>query len=413
MTTRKKGLTPPTRPVWVAAGYLDTEGCRLRGVLHEPPGAGWDSRVLVFKHGVPQVWLDFPLIPSPGEVEESYRRVVAKCRDGEGGVYSVRANALVGEAPSCTVAICTRERPHELQRCLTRLVESVQPDEEILVIDNAPRTSATSEVVAEFQSSRVSLRRVVEPIAGLSRARNRALGSASGEIVVFLDDDTLPEPGWTVPLRAAFRSDPAVIVATGLVPPATLETEGQKAFQSRLHWSDDLIPKLYSLESRRDWGPLFPFAAGRLGTGANMAVRRRALSEAGGFDRYLGAGTPSRGGEDLEIFVRILRQGWSLAYVPSSVVWHVHSEKLETTRQHMFGYGSGVTAYLAALLRQPGKAELLRRIPAGIRYVVEERRGSESSEEMEFGMLLQEVLGFVWGPFAYARSAVRGRHELD
>ncbi|MEP7176632.1 MAG: glycosyltransferase, partial [Gemmatimonadales bacterium] len=62
---------------------------------------------------------------------------------------------------------------------------------EILVVDNAPPDDATQDLVARYPS----VRYVREPIQGLDFARNRALASASGEVVAFLDDDAVAEPG--------------------------------------------------------------------------------------------------------------------------------------------------------------------------------------------------------------------------
>ena len=228
--------------------------------------------------------------------------------------------------------------------------------------------------------------------------------------MIFLDDDTMPEAGWTTPLREAFGCDPAVAIATGLVPPAQLDTPGQQLFEDRLHWSDELSPEVYSYAQRGRLGPLFPFAAGRLGTGANMAVRRSALEQIGGFDEHLGAGTASRGGEDLEMFVRALRHGLSLAYVPASVVWHVHPKDLEQVRRQVFGYGAGLTAYLTAVMAQPRRWELVRSVSRGVRYAVADRRPALDSPPPVGGLLGQELLGFAWGPLAYVFSRMSHAH---
>lgn len=387
------------QPVWVAAAFLDGRATRVRGIISDTPLSDQASRVLVFGEGGPKSWLDFPGVPSGQQVVEAYAEASALGRGGPGG-----STYFTGPLPSCTVVVCTRERPEQLRRCLQGLLTAVSSDEEILVVDNAPTTDRTANVVAEFDGSTIPVRRVHEPAPGLSRARNAALRAATGDVVVYLDDDTVPEVGWTVPLREAFAGNPSVAIATGLVPPAQLDTAGQQLFQDRLHWSDEFSPEVYSYANRGRLGPLFPFAAGRFGTGANMAVRRRALSEVGGFDEHLGAGTASRGGEDLEMFVRCLRHNWSLAYVPESVVWHVHASDLGQVRRNVFGYGSGVTAYLTAVLTQPRRRELLWSVGWGLRYAIAERRRSSKSDTPANDLPTQEILGFLWGPPAYLLS---------
>ena len=65
---------------------------------------------------------------------------------------------------------------------------------------------------------------------------------------------------------------------------------------------------------------MYPYSAGRFGAGANFAVSRTVLKEVGGFNEALGAGTPSGGGEDLNMFMRIVLAGHRLVYEPSAVV---------------------------------------------------------------------------------------------
>src|SRR5215204_5130333 len=62
-----------------------------------------------------------------------------------------------------TVAICTRDRPEALDRCLRSIAHAVEPPDEILVVDNAPHRSRTREVVERFPAARY----VPEPRPGL------------------------------------------------------------------------------------------------------------------------------------------------------------------------------------------------------------------------------------------------------
>src|SRR5258708_3371102 len=125
-----------------------------------------------------------------------------------------------------SVAVCTRERPDALARCLKSLAASSEPPAEILVIDNAPVSDATRQVLAQFPG----VRYYCEPRLGLSAARNAALAVASGDIVAFTDDDVVVHPGWIDSLHRCF-DDPQVMVATGLILPAELETPAQVIFE--------------------------------------------------------------------------------------------------------------------------------------------------------------------------------------
>ncbi|MEV0191024.1 glycosyltransferase [Kitasatospora purpeofusca] len=317
--------------------------------------------------------------------------LVALGPDGAGGDESLRARLVAaaerdlrpepdgapapapGRAdrtpPTVTVVVCTRGRPTLLGDSLRALLRTDHPATEILVVDNAPEDDTTERLVRGLAPGR--LRYLREPVPGLARARNRGLAAAHGEIVAFTDDDTLADPGWAGALAAAFRADPRIACVTGLVVPAELDTEAQALFERYCGFGKGFAP--------RDWSrhtdaadPLFPFAAGRFGTGANMAFRTGVLRRLGGFDPATGAGTPTRGGEDLLAFLGVLSAGHTLAYRPDAVVWHRHRRTRAELDAQIRGFGIGLGGYLtAALVHRPALlAELLRRVPAGARYAL-------------------------------------------
>ncbi len=164
-------------------------------------------------------------------------------------------------------------------------------------------------------------------------------------------------------LVRGFRRRADVGCVTGLVSAASLASASEAYFDARTaSWSSRMEPELYHREDQ-DRGPLFPYAAGTFGTGANLAVDRELLRRLGGFDLALGAGTRSRGGEDLDLFVRVLRAGAALAYEPTALVWHHHRAGDVELRAQMYGYGTGLTAYLTKQLTDP----VARRDVLGVR----------------------------------------------
>src|SRR5947207_1645838 len=111
--------------------------------------------------------------------------------------------------PTCTVVVCTHDRPVPLARCLDGLKRLTYPRFKILVVDNGPSTAEARKIAARF-----GVRYVIEPVPGLSRARNRGARSCETEIVAFIDDDAVPEPDWLTKLISEFE-DPRVMVVTG------------------------------------------------------------------------------------------------------------------------------------------------------------------------------------------------------
>ena len=72
------------------------------------------------------------------------------------------------------------------------------------------------------------------------------------------------------------------------------------------------------------------------------------------------------GGEDLDLFLRVLLAGRALAVEPRAVVWHWHRRELEQLRRQMHGYGTGLAAYGWKHLTQPPRPgpAIARRVPA-------------------------------------------------
>ncbi|MEU7401366.1 glycosyltransferase [Streptomyces sp. NPDC044948] len=274
----------------------------------------------------------------------------------------------VPEPPSVSVVVATRERPELLARALDSLLAQDHPDVDVVVVDNAPRTGETRELVTRKYGERV--RYVCEPVPGLAVAHNRGLAAVRGDVVAFTDDDVVADPHWLSELTAPFATDPRLGCATGLILPARLRTPAQVLLESHGGFAKGFTPRTYDPRRPPADEPLFPFTAGRFGSGANMAFRTAVLRAVGGFDPATGAGTQARGGDDLYGFVRVLAQGHRLRYTPSALVWHHHRETWRDLETQAFGYGAGLTAYLTALLvnRPAMLPALLLRLPGGLAY---------------------------------------------
>ncbi|MET9407975.1 glycosyltransferase [Streptomyces sp. NPDC002935] len=323
-------------------------------------------------------------------------------------IRDVRRHAL-HQAPVISVVVATRDRPEKLRRCLRSLLRAKYPEFEIIVVDNAPADGATEALVRKDFTGRV--RYVRESVAGLARAHNVGLARARGSVVAFTDDDTLVDPGWLTALAETFARDTRIGCVTGLIVPAELQTPAQSALERQGGFAKGYVPRTWSL-SDPPADPLFPFTAGRFGSGANMAFRTDALRALGGFDTATGAGTPGRGGDDLLAFFEILTAGHTLAYQPRAIVWHCHHRTRDAVAAQAFGYGAGLGAYLTgALLNNPRRLPaLLWRLPRGIHYAMTRSRDRGADPEADWSrrLALLEVRGMVYGPCGYLRGRLTG-----
>jgi GT2 family glycosyltransferase len=258
---------------------------------------------------------------------------------------------------SISVVVCTRERPVDLARCLTSLARLTRAPHEILVVDNAPDSNTTREVVASFSG----VRYYCEPERGLSAARNAALNHAVGDIVAFVDDDTVVHPEWLASIRKCFE-DSQVMVATGLILPGQLETQAQLLFERSFQFFHQ------GYRRRRFDSGYFDALRGKgvpiwmLGAGANMAIRRKAFELGYKFDTRLGPGVFGGCGEDSEYWYRILQHGWTCVYEPAACVFHYHRREISALRRLVHEYMKGHVAALILQFSKTGHWGNLRRL---------------------------------------------------
>lgn len=123
------------------------------------------------------------------------------------------------DAPLVSVIVSTHERVEQLAACLDSLLSLEYPRYEIIVVDNAPRTTATFDLVQKLSQNRSCLRYAREDLAGLSWARNKGIELAGGKILAFTDDDVVVDAHWLTYLAKGFRLSPQVACVTGLVFP--------------------------------------------------------------------------------------------------------------------------------------------------------------------------------------------------
>jgi O-antigen biosynthesis protein len=322
-------------------------------------------------------------------------------------------NAFRATAPLATVIVATREREESLAATLDSVFAVDYPHYDVVVVDNAPRTSATRSLVDRLYADRTNLLYLREPIPGLAVAHNRGLREARGDIVAFIDDDVIVDRRWLLEVARAFRWAADVGCVTGLILPAELETPAQVWLEDHVRLNKGYEPRLFDTRANRPSTRLFPYATGALGSGANMAFRNDALRALGGFDPATGAGTRARGGDDLAAFFGILASGDSVAYQPAAIVRHFYRRDLEGLRRQMFDYGAGLGAHLTKIVvdRPALLLDVARRTPFGAAHIRRARSSGSENESLELTTKLArlERLGMLVGPTGYLLERQRRR----
>jgi glycosyltransferase involved in cell wall biosynthesis len=252
-----------------------------------------------------------------------------------------------------TVAICTYNGATRLPMVLERLrsqIVSLNLQWEVLVVDNASEDD-TAAVVQRFQASNLEypLRYCFEAKPGLGFARQRAVETAQGQWVGFLDDDNLPRNTW---VQAAFdfaNHHPNAGVCGSKVY-GLFEADPPQNFEriSRfLAIGGGSSPICYSAKHYKHYHRyVFP-------PGAGVVVHRRAwlqhvppeLSLQG---RVSGLQLP---GEDIEAFAYLREAGWEIWYNPTMEIDHViPKERLEKTYLIKMMWGIGLSRFYTRTL---------------------------------------------------------------
>jgi hypothetical protein len=311
-------------------------------------------------------------------------------------------------APFATVAVATHDRTDTLADCLESLLRLDYPHYEVVVVDSAPSTSRTRDLVAARFAGDSRVRYLREKRRGVAIAHNRALGVARGSIVAFTDDDVVVDRLWLLELAAGFTAAPDVACVTGLILPRELETAVQLWLDEHWGFSKGFERRLFDLHAHRPRNRLFPYAAGLFGSGANMAFQTDVLRRAGGFDAATGAGSPARGGDDLAAFFDVVAAGHTLVYEPAAIVHHRHRPGYASLCAQSFGYGVGLTAYLTkTIVDEPRRSlDLARRAPAGAVHAFAPRAPANTRRPPGLAQVLAtlECAGSAYGPIAYLRA---------
>ena len=313
-----------------------------------------------------------------------------------------------GAAPLVSAVVTTCDRPGQLLRTLDSLLRQRYPAFEVIVVDNRPRGGPTRQAVGQQYGAEPRVRYVAEPRVGLSAARNAGLAHARGPIVAFTDDDVTVDRHWLSSLAAAFLRDPAAACVTGLILPLELETTAQLLFEQFGGFSKGFQRRSFDLGPNRPPDALFPYSAGRFGSGANTAFRTAVLRGLGGFAVELGAGTPARGGEDLDIYLRVITGGHRLVYEPRALLWHRHRPDRAGLSRQIHHYGVGLSAALTRrfMASREDRRQIVRRLPAGLAYALHPRSAKNAGKGPSYPVRLTmlELAGMLRGPIAYGLS---------
>jgi len=236
-------------------------------------------------------------------------------------------------SPQCCISIIipTHQRCASVLRAVQALAQqTLSPDayEVIVCIDGSQ--DATQEVLSRF-SVTYKLRVIWQPKLGRAAARNTGMRLAAGDLLIFLDDDMEPAPGFLAAHLQAHAPGSQLCIL-GAVPisleqssPAVVKYIGWK-FNQHL---ENLTQPGYTFKLR-------DFYSG------NFSIRREVLLRVGAFDETF----KIYGNEDLELFVRLSKASVELKYCPEALASQYYTKDFAELAQDTIAKGR--TAVLLA-----------------------------------------------------------------
>jgi GT2 family glycosyltransferase len=240
-----------------------------------------------------------------------------------------------------SVVVCTHDRHDDLARCLDAIAALEEPVEAI-VVDSASRPPCR-DLVEGYAARLPALVYLREDEPGLSRARNRGVAAAHGELIAFLDDDAVPRPDWARQLVARFDADPLIGCVGGAC-------EAAFGLVRRPRWLSDRLLQFAGI-TRIGADPREARSSAEWPFGANVAFRADALAALDGpFPEQLGRyGTTLLSGEESAVIERVRAGGWKVWLEPRAIVDHtVHADRCHSRYYWRRLWWAGVSRARAA-----------------------------------------------------------------
>jgi GT2 family glycosyltransferase len=250
--------------------------------------------------------------------------------------------------PTLSLIVPTRNRRDRLAHLLSALereCESGAPFEVVITVDGA--TDGTEAMLAARHTP-YPLRVVAQPQRGASAARNAAIAAAVGDVLLFVDDDVIPQEGLLQRHLAVHRDDPLAAVA------GRMAALPGRVLPPWLEWDAAILDRHYAKVTNGQLAPSWhEFFT------ANASVRREHALAVGGFAEPFGRE------EDIEFARRLAKRGLRFYFLPDAVIHHDPDKTLETWLRVATERGRYQQLFKAGDMRQEWrKRHLLNRMLA-------------------------------------------------
>jgi hypothetical protein len=299
--------------------------------------------------------------------------------------------------PRASIIIVNYNGRQHLEGCLRSLLGGTDGADELIVVDNASTDGSAERVERRFPDVRVIRNRTN---LGYGHGNNVGARRARGQFLVFLNPDTVVEPGWLEPLIKTLESDPHAGLATSrillLSDPDRVNTCGNDVHLTGLTLCRGMGKERAAFTTQEQVSAV---------SGAAFAMRSELFEALGGFDTsffmYM---------EDTDLSWRARLAGYGCLFVPQSVVYHdyaLHFGPRKTFYQERNRY-----LMLLKSLRWPTLLLLLPALVLGEivtwGYVLTREPGRMANKLRAYGWIARH-----WGRVMESRRQVQAQRRIN
>ncbi|PZV22219.1 MAG: glycosyl transferase family A [Leptolyngbya sp.] len=228
-----------------------------------------------------------------------------------------------------SLIIPTYRRPIDLKNCLDAIKNQKRAVNEIIVIARN-EDDETWDFLQRFDNQSLPLKTFSIDVPGVIAAMNLGLAKATGDIIAFTDDDSMPRDNWIEKIEVNFKADKAI---------------GGVGGRDWIHQGSRVLDSSCSVVGRVQW---FGRVIGNhhLGVGSpryvdvlkgvNMSFRKSAIADIYFDDRMLGAGAQVH--FELAFCLSLKKKGWKIIYDPAIAVDHYPAQRFDEDKRNLFSY---------------------------------------------------------------------------
>lgn len=321
--------------------------------------------------------------------------------------------------PKVSIIILNWNKLHYLKNCIRSIEDNTfYPEFEVIILDNGSTEKETKGFLSALRHKVIFSPQNL----GFARGNNEAAQRAEGDLLLFLNNDTLVQKNWLQPMVRLLRQHPdcGIVGSKLLYPDGTIQHIGVM-----LDWRGNSrhIFKKYPADIK----PAQISCEREAVTGASLLIRRDIFEKAGGFDeRYI------HGSEDIDLCFAVREMGWKVMFCADSVLTHFEQVSLKvkgsqykkkTTRHNVKLFQkkwknklddlrlshdfSGLKSYD---YYQNDRRDINRLIPPGARFILDVGCGRGT-----LGKVLREKIEnvIVWGVEINEEIAREAEKNLD